>query len=98
MTVTTAFGDFNTPFGGVSANAAGTASKTMAGWALGGGLEWMMDKRWSLKGEYLYVDFGKVTAPAVIGFPASGPAYAQGLSTTADLTAHIARLGINFKF
>jgi outer membrane immunogenic protein len=95
LTVTTAFSDVNS--GGGSANAAGTASRTMVGLAVGGGLEWMIDKRWSLKGEYLYVDFGRVTAPSVITYPAGG-AYAQGLSTTADLTAHAARLGLNFRF
>ena len=38
----------------------GSRSELKAGWALGGGLEWMLHGRWSVKAEYLYVDFGSM--------------------------------------
>lgn len=41
------------PCGGGLVNA--TGSKVQTGWALGGGLEWALDNRWSLKAEYLWL-------------------------------------------
>lgn len=80
----------------VPSTGAGSASQTKTGWALGGGLEWALDNHWSVKGEYLYVDFGSVTASGFINNVGGG--YNQGISTSADLRAHIARLGVNYKF
>jgi outer membrane immunogenic protein len=98
LTASASFGDFNTFIGPGTANGNNTVSKTLVGWTLGGGLEWMLNPRWSLKGEYLYVDFGKVSASGIITFPAGGPGYAQALDTRTDLSAHIGRLGINYRF
>jgi outer membrane immunogenic protein len=75
----------------------GSASSTKVGWTLGGGLEWALDNHWSVKGEYLYVNFGSVTATGIITTPPSF-GYSQGISNSADLTAHVARLGVNYKF
>jgi len=77
--------------------AAGTwaASATKAGWTVGSGVEWAFSKTWTAKIEYLYVDFGSVTANGTI---TPGPGYAQAISTKTDLTAQIARAGINHKF
>ncbi len=79
------------------ASGAGSNSATKPGWALGGGLEWAFDKNWSVKVEYLYVDFGSVTVTSKI-FSAQPPGYSQAISTSADLTASIARVGVNYKF
>ncbi|MDE2115297.1 MAG: porin family protein [Hyphomicrobiales bacterium] len=35
-----------------------SASGVRAGWTVGGGAEWMIAPRWSIKAEYLYVDLG----------------------------------------
>jgi len=78
------------------ASGSGSASETKAGWAIGGGLEWAFNKHWSIKGEYLYVDFGSVTATGTIA--TGGGGYSQGISTSADLAASIVRLGVNYKF
>jgi opacity protein-like surface antigen len=50
-----------------------------------------------VKAEYLYLNFGSVDAAGLIVNP-SPPGYANAISTSVDLTAHIARLGINFRF
>jgi outer membrane immunogenic protein len=71
------------------------ASATKLGWTLGGGLEWALSSNWTVKAEYLYLDFGSVNAPGMIVDDASG---SQAISTSVDLTAHITRAGINFKF
>jgi outer membrane immunogenic protein len=73
-------------------------SATKLGWVLGGGLEWAFDKHWSAKAEYLYVNFNSVTVNSIITSTRSGGGYAQAINTSADLTAQIARVGINYKF
>jgi outer membrane immunogenic protein len=35
------------------------ASATTYGWTIGGGVEYAVERHWSLKAEYLYYDFGK---------------------------------------
>lgn len=60
------------------------------GWVLGGGIEWAFAPRWSLKAEYLHVDFG-----ADINYSAVLPAL-DGLSVTAG--ADIVRIGLNYNF
>lgn len=75
-------------------NAIWNTSATKLGWTVGGGLEWALNQNWSVKAEYLYVNFGSITANAVVGIPA----YANAISTSTDLTAHIARGGVNYKF
>jgi outer membrane immunogenic protein len=82
----------------IGGSESGSASKLQAGWAIGGGLEWALAQNWSAKVEYLYVSFGKVTATGNITNPTIGPGYAQALSTSSDLTASIARVGVNHKF
>ena len=80
-------------------NGAGTAngSETKAGWVVGGGMEYALVKNWSVKAEYLFMKFGKVTATGTI-FNPTGPGYVQGISNSSDLTAQVARLGVNYKF
>jgi len=75
----------------------GSNSATKVGWALGGGVEWALSQNWSAKAEYLYVDFGSVTVNSA-NTQNYGVAYSQAISTSADLTAQIARIGVNRKF
>ncbi len=63
----------------------GSGSDTVSGWTVGGGLEVKLDRAWSLKAEYLYVDVGESFS---IGAP--------NRATFEDL--HIVRAGINYKF
>lgn len=91
----------NFTFGGftpTAASGAWNASSTKVGWTLGGGAEWGLSRNWSVKAEYLYVNFGAIDASGRISHTSSGVGYANGISTSADLTAHIARAGINYKF
>lgn len=60
-------------------------SDTLTGWTVGGGLEVKLDRNWSLKGEYLYVDVGD-------SFSTGG----GDRATLEDM--HIVRAGINYKF
>jgi outer membrane immunogenic protein len=95
LKVTGSFSDNSPPIGAIE-NAAVTKDKL--GFAVGGGVEWALNRNWSLKGEYLFVGFGKVTASGFITQTRTGVAYSQAISTTSDLSAHVARVGINYRF
>ena len=72
----------------------GSASKTAAGFAFGGGLEYALTKNWTLKGEYLYAELGPGSSfmPGNSLIPVN-PSYRQ-----ADLSEKVARAAINYKF
>jgi outer membrane immunogenic protein len=83
-----------------SANAAGVK----LGWTIGAGVEYAFLDHWSIKGEYLYADFGSVSTAGVLGLsPAYVALFPGGIvgnpfSHTADLRTSIARLGLNYRF
>ena len=68
--------------------------RVKAGWTAGGGLEYALTRRWSLKAEYLYYDLGDESSTAN-GAPLRPP---YQVHYNWDTTAHIARAGLNFKF
>ncbi len=71
-----------------------TTSKTKVGYALGGGIEYALTRNWSIKGEYLYTDLGKVTTAGLVG-----PAATQHLmSGSESLRRHSIRMGVNYRF
>jgi outer membrane immunogenic protein len=73
----------------------GTISTTKAGWTAGGGVEAMVAPNWSIKAEYLYVDFGNTTTTVVNPF-VSVPQ--TSFSHATDLKANIVRAGLNYHF
>lgn len=75
-------------------------STTKVGWTVGGGLEWMFAKNWSLKSEYIYYSLGSISARggyAAMFNPQTGAVQA-GVSqlSSASFGGHIARAGINY--
>jgi outer membrane immunogenic protein len=87
----------NFSFSDTFASAAESASaSTTVGWTAGGGIELMICRNWTMKAEYLFVDFGEENASGtiVVQNPSSSPTLAH----QADLTAQIGRAGINYKF
>jgi outer membrane immunogenic protein len=79
-----------------------SSSSKRAGWTVGGGLEWMFAPNFTVKGEYLYYDFGSVSyaGPTVVNStfgPPSLPFYGATTAATARFNGGIARLGLNFK-
>ena len=64
---------------------------TKVGWTIGGGVEWAVDSRWSIKAEYLYVDLGKPSIDGDNTLGAPGP----GVGTD-NYDFSIARIGINY--
>jgi len=75
----------------------GSTSSTRAGWTLGAGLERKLNANWSLRGEYLYADFGSISSTAT----ENAPGGAGGTSTFHDtqrLNTNIVRIGVNRRF
>ncbi len=77
-----------------NATGAATAKELKAGFAVGAGAEFKLTRNWGAKFEYLYVDLGSVSATTVI----AGNGYSQAINTKADVTANIARVGINYQY
>lgn len=69
------------------------ASKTKTGWTVGAGVEAALTNNWSVKGEYLYVNFGSIGTTT--GFD---DVFATPITHDAKLHANIARLGLNYRF
>lgn len=69
-----------------------------AGWTAGGGGEFALSKKWSMKADYLYYDLGTstVTGEMVVnGVPQGAPNF---YSWRARSTGHIGRIGVNYHF
>jgi outer membrane immunogenic protein len=72
----------------------GAFNGTVTGWTVGGGVEWAVTPRWTVKGEYLYVDLGNTSYTS----PNSNPA--NVLSTilhSHNVTESIGRFGLNYR-
>jgi outer membrane immunogenic protein len=98
LKVTTTFRD-NLALVGFAPGASLSVSneETRAGWTVGGGAEWALTDHWIVKGEYLYVDFGSVSASGNIA-NRDFPGGINPLSISQDISAHIARVGVNYGF
>jgi outer membrane immunogenic protein len=70
------------------ATAASSAHKTLTGFAVGGGAEYMFTRNWIGRLEYLYESFGDFSVPS--GFGAQ--------TGNIDLSAQKLRVGISYKF
>ena len=67
-----------------------SASNSLSGYALGGGVEWAAWDRWTTKLEYLYLSF-----PGNTNIYATTPAIS---ATYGRLSENIVRLGLNYRF
>jgi outer membrane immunogenic protein len=78
---------------GFNAETAST-DRTKAGWTAGGGVEWAVDPKWSVKAEYLYVDLGSVNFSQLTD--AAGVAIDTGIFGH-KMRENIARVGLNYR-
>jgi outer membrane immunogenic protein len=73
-------------------------SKTRTGWTIGGGAEYALSKRWSLKAEYLHLDFGnlQMTTNNLLDSgvsPVPGQIFVHSVSLRSDAV----RVGVNYR-
>lgn len=69
-------------------------SKTVTGWSLGLGGEYALNNDWSLRGEYLYTRFDKITSSS--GVTSTGGS--DTLNHSADLDTHGLFIGLTYRF
>ncbi|HUI94354.1 MAG TPA: outer membrane beta-barrel protein [Xanthobacteraceae bacterium] len=85
--------------GGAGAFGAGSNAATKVGWTIGAGAQYAIDKHWSVKAEYLFVDFNAIDTTALVTPPPNlKSSYANLIDTSQDLKAHVARVGVNYRF
>ena len=75
-------------------------SGTRLGYTVGGGIEYMFAPNWTVKAEYLYVDFGNISTNSLAAAIAGGPPPFPGATITHNhrVTENLARFGFNYKF
>ena len=74
-------------------------NNSLTGWTLGGGVEWLLNPKWSVKIEYLHYDFGTNDSFSNTLFcTTAGACAAFGTWRTfdKDLTVDRVKLGINY--
>ena len=77
---------------------AGSLSEVATGWTLGGGLEYALWQKWTVKAEYLYVslDGKSVTETALIFVPGTSPSSLNANYSRTNF--NVARVGVNYRF
>jgi outer membrane immunogenic protein len=77
-----------------------SVSQKRKGFIGGGGTEFRMSQHWSLKGEYLFADFGQgqTVSSNLTAFTPSINFPSNQFTHNADLTARIFRSGLNYRF
>jgi outer membrane immunogenic protein len=61
--------------------------ETLSGYAIGGGVEYALSQNWTVKGEYLYMNFGDEKS-----------SNADGDTFKHEIDLHTAKVGVNYKF
>ena len=69
-----------------------SGAATNIGWAAGGGVEYGVTNNWTVKAEYLLMDFGQNTMTL------TDPNYPAKSGRNFDTTFHTVRAGINYRF
>ena len=73
-------------------------SDTKFGWTVGAGFEYAMTRNWSVKGEYLYVQFDGLSGrSALVEDLTNGNSNVYN-ATVNRLENHIGRVGVNYHF
>lgn len=79
--------------------ARGSASEDHVGWTAGAGAEWAIDRRWSIRAEWLHVDLGeadyRLTGTSFVTDP---PSAHTTDSFPADLVLDVVRVGVSYRF
>ncbi|HEY1152963.1 MAG TPA: outer membrane protein [Pseudolabrys sp.] len=86
-----AFGDIRYSFSNLTTGQSGSNTIRRTGWTLGGGVEAALDRNWSLRLEYDYVQFGSKTTALPDEDGGIQPVNSRHQS-------HQLRLGVNYRF
>ncbi|MFC3675722.1 outer membrane protein [Ferrovibrio xuzhouensis] len=90
LSVDTSYTD--TSFSGSSRS---SQDKTQLGWSIGAGGEYALGDNWSLRGEYLFTDLGRITSTSPVSETFGGNPV---LAHSAELQSHAIRIGLTYRF
>lgn len=88
---------FSDDFLGAGATGQDANKEIKLGWVLGLGGEYALSDSWTLRAEYLYADYGKVSTSAVVTNPAF-PAFANTLQNSVELKTQTLSVGVSYRF
>jgi len=88
---------FSDDFSGAGAFGRNSDNETKLGWVIGLGGEYALNDSWTIRGEYLYADYGKADTTAVVTNPAF-PTLANDLKSSVDLKTQILSVGVSYRF
>lgn len=74
-----------------------TATLNSAGYAVGGGADWILSGNWTIRAEYLHVSFGAQTTSGFITV-VQVPAAKNPYTSSANLSADLFRSALTYKF
>jgi outer membrane immunogenic protein len=91
--------DYRERFTDTFANAleSGKLNEALLGWTAGTGFEYQASRHWNLKGEYLFARFGDTSSTDANLVTGSTP-WPNVFTHTTDLSTHIIRGGLNYRF
>jgi outer membrane immunogenic protein len=78
----------------VSGVAAASFSENRWGWTVGGGVEVALDRNWSLRGDYAYIDFGTTRFTGLTCTGACTPPFSEDISQH----LHVFKGAVNYRF
>lgn len=74
----------------------GASNRMTAGWTVGGGLEYAIGQKWSVKGEYLFAQFKETVN--VVALTPVGATLPSSCSENFTTNLNVVRIGVNYKF
>ncbi|MGZ8251410.1 MAG: outer membrane protein [Methylophilaceae bacterium] len=81
----------------LGASGQGSESETKAGWTLGAGGEYALFGDWTIRGEYLYANFGSIDNSSVVTNP-SNPGLGNTIRDSIDFRTHTLSIGLVYRF
>ncbi|WP_234682837.1 outer membrane protein [Bradyrhizobium monzae] len=76
----------------------GSSASVKTGWTAGGGGEWRVAPRWTIKAEYLYVNLGDVSVTAIAGLTNLPGETPSRYTASFREDFHVVRIGANYQF
>lgn len=84
--------------GGTSASSLTSASSTQTGWTVGGGADYALTRRLSMRVEYLYADLGRAPVASGAALYSTPGADIYNASVDAHAKTNLVRVGLNYRF
>ena len=81
----------------LGASGQGSESETKTGWTLGAGGEYALSGDWTIRGEYLYANFGSIDNSSVVTNP-SNPGLSSVIRDSIDFRTHTLSIGLAYRF